>query len=152
MLLDPCSLFQSPSTFVPAWFVAQGCVHVEVCRNGIVTILPFIISNNNHRHGRAHSPDVYKYTYILKNQQKRKSEAITRKLPLCAEKNKRPGEKRLPNPCSHQAARTKSNKKKNPPHSPAPYSSRSAVSPVKVPLAMVLIWLLHKPLHRQTTA
>jgi hypothetical protein len=38
------------------------------------------------------------------------------------------------------------------PHSPAPYRSRSAVSPVNAPLAMVLIWLLHKYLHRQTTA
>jgi hypothetical protein len=54
LLLDPCSLFRSPSTFVPAWFVAQGCVHVEVCRNGIVTILPFITSNNTHIRIGAH--------------------------------------------------------------------------------------------------
>jgi hypothetical protein len=36
--------------------------------------------------------------------------------------------------------------------SPAPYSSVSAVSPAKAPLAMVLIWLKLTSLHRQTTA
>jgi hypothetical protein len=37
-------------------------------------------------------------------------------------------------------------------HSPALYSRVSAVSPEKVPLAMVLIWLMSNRLRRQTTA
>jgi hypothetical protein len=46
-------------------------------------------------------------------------------------------------PASMQAPQT---------HSPVSYSSRSAVSPAKVPLAIVLIWLLDSTLHRQATA
>jgi hypothetical protein len=42
--------------------------------------------------------------------------------------------------------------KANPTNSPAPYREVSAVSPAKVPLAMLLIWLLYKYLRRQTTA
>jgi hypothetical protein len=166
------------TTFVQACFItALRSSYHKVCRNGIFTILPFIISNNTHIQGRTHTythahthtnPDIQ--THVILNQHKRKNEAMSREHAImCREKQEffskpkmrnklflqesrpqiSPGQM-APDPCNNQAARTKDNQKK--PHSPAPYSVVSAVSPVNAPLAIVLIWFLDKSLQRQTTA